>query len=574
MSEVPVLTDKEIDLLSPGEQKRYRQLLLRHIGSQSPLDLACALAPDTRRYPHVEMLNDHIVALVEYRLYEDGPGEPSCLYYTLQDYKSGEQSTLEAADVDDVPYDDPDMVEYFYARPGDPKDRVKLRLGIAMPPRHGKSYMVSEWLPLWYWLRYPQNAIALATYSDEFASSEWGVKLRDKLMEYGPTLGLNLRGGERAPANNPRLESGGRMKLVGIGGALTGFGFQLGLIDDPFKNQDEATSHAVRKAKADWYSSTFATRKTKLRGVIPVEIMMFTRWHEDDIAGRFVYNEDGTVNSEWFMLHLPALAIENDPLSRRLGDPLCPQIMTRDELVSQRTLDPTWFASLYQGMPAVEDGGTFGSFNYFTTGIREGRAVYLHGDDDPVFVDECVRFETVDLAATKKSYSDYSVIGLFDWHRPSQTLYMVDRVKERVESDTHTKWLQRHHDPKAVFVGVESMTFGLTVLQHFRRVGGISVRALKADRDKVSRAIPAADLNRRGGLMLPARAGWLHDFESECAVFPNGRHDDQVDVLSYAVIEALKLPAPIRRVQEELSHDEKGWRQIERNRRRRRAGRY
>lgn len=577
-----MLTDEEIALLTPDELKRYKQLLVQEIGMRSPLDLACVLAPETKRYPHVEMLNDHIVALTEYRLYDDGPGPESVLYYTLRDYDTGEVETHRVGEGDEVPFDNPDLEEYFRAHPDDPDKRVKLRLGIAMPPRHGKSYMVSEWLPVWYWLRHPDMDMALATYSDEFASSEWGVKLRDKLIEHGELLDLVLKGGERAPAHNLRLEAGkkGRMKLVGCGGSLTGTGWLLGIIDDPFKDSADAQSAATRKARGDWYDSTFISRKTKKPGMIPVEIMMFTRWHEDDLAGQKVYDENGNVRPDWFMLHIPAIALDEDPLGRRPGEALCSAIMTIGELRALRTSNPLWFASLYQGMPAMLEGGKFGTFHYYISGKRGGRDAYLFtdpqtGKDEIIYHDECVRFETVDLAATVQSYSDYSVVSTWDFHRETQRMFLYACVRERIESDEHPRWLIKHHNSRSKFMGIESKTFGLTAIQNLRKTASFVVRSLKAEGDKIARAIPAQDMNMGGRLFFNENDPQTDTLTAECGVFPNGRHDDFVDTLGYAAIEAAKFPRPLPQkdpknltVQEKI--DRQIDRQIKRNRRSRR----
>lgn len=570
-----LLTEEELSVLTPKELKAYEQLLLREVAGKSPLELACYLAPETRRYPHVEMLDEMLVALVEYRLYASGPGPESRLYYTILDWDSQEETVYPALDMDSVPWEDNDLGEVFYAHPEDPSDKVILRLGIAMPPRHGKSYMVSEWLPLWYWLRYPDRDMALATYNDDFATSEWGLKLRQKLNEFGPKLGLILRGGERAATDNMRLETEdgrmlGRMKFVGAGGTLTGIGWGLGIIDDPFKNQEDAMSEAIRRNKANWYTSTWRSRRTKKNGMIPVEIMMFTRWHEEDLAGQFVYNEDGSVKDDWYMLHIPALAVDDDdPLGRRPGEALQPRIMTVKELMKVRDEDPTWFAALYQGDPRSLAAGMFGEFQRFRTGKREGRPAFIF-DGGYVLEEDCVFFETIDLAATLKTYSDYSVIMLVAWHRETQQMFVVNIVRERIEAATHNEWVMQHHDPRAVFTGVENRTYGQSVIQFFQRntQHRINVRPLSADQDKVARAIPVADMSKAGRVFVKDDLTHLAAFENECNLFPtSGKHDDMVDTLAYAGIESGKLPVPFKRVFREKTIEEKCYDQIERRRR-------
>ena len=554
MEAVTILPPEVVEGMTPAEAKRYKTLLRRELARISPLDMAEQFDPDCSRWAHVELLNDHLVALTEYRLYRDGPGPPPVWRYRLE--HGGE--LLTADHIGNIPWHLV-PVEYWGHHPDNPAWLVVYRLAIAMPPRHGKSYLVSEWFPLWYWFRHPNRDIGLATYSDDFASSEWGTKLKDKLLEFGPDLGLTLRNGTRAATDHLRLEGTGvgRCRLVGAGGPTTGTGWVLGILDDPFKNDQDAMSPATRQQKDNWYHSTWTSRKTSTgKGYIPIEVMMFTRWHEDDLAGRNVYTDDGGINPDWCMLHLPALALEDDPLGREPGEELCAAIKTRAELEKLQVESPTWFAALYQGMPSLNESGTFAQFQTYRVATVGDEVQYVHAFGSTP-VDECVRFQTVDLAATTQTYSDWSVVSTWDWHRVQQRLFLVHVVRERVESDTHATWLALNYDQKAVFMGIESRTFGLTALQAFRRSGGVPVKELKADSDKISRAIRAADMSRAGQILIPIAAPWRALWEAEHAGFPYAKHDDQVDNTAYAAIETLTMPAPIQRKKDPETMEER-----------------
>lgn len=571
-----ILSAEQLAVLTEEERGQYYKLLERELIYASPLDLACVLNPGTQRRPHQEMINDTVVALCRYRLYADGPGPASSLYYSITDYETQKVTIYPALGMEQVPFNDPDLDEYWFAHPNDPHNRVILRLGIAVPPRHGKSFLVSEYLPIWYALENPGADVVLATYSDDFAQDEWGVKCRDKLVDHGDLLGLEVRGGSRAPSKRQRLTDGTQFRFVGAGGSITGTGYQLGIIDDPFKNQDDALSEAERNRKGNWYGSTWTSRKTKDDGVIPIEIMMFTRWHEDDLAGRYVYDDDGNVKPDWYMLHLPALAVDDDDvLGRRAGQALCPQVMTRVELERLRKEDPVWFASLYQGAPSAGEDGQFGNYRYYKRGKHLNEEGFY--DDEGLFYPDldCVFFETVDLAATISSRSDWSVISLWSYHRESEYLFLVNVVRERVESDTHPAWLTRHHDRRAKFMGIESKTFGITAIQSLRKQGSFVVKELKADRDKVARSIPAADLCRAGRVHHPSSAPWLLKYESELnAGLVTSKHDDQIDTFGYAASEIENLPRYMPPpVPKELTTEEKCWRQVEKKQKRRRRAR-
>lgn len=561
------LTPEQIETLTDDEKKTYEKLLTEQLLDRSPLDMACVLDPNTKRLPHQELINETVTAFCQYRLYDDGPGPEPQMYYSLLG-EDDKLKTFPALDINHVPFSDPDIYDYWYARPGDPLDRVKLRLGIAVPPRHGKSFLVSEWLPLWFARVSDNPDVVLATYSDDFAEQEWGVKARNKLVEYKDKLGYSVKNGHKSAAARQHLTNGGQFRFVGAGGAITGTGFQLGIIDDPFKNQDDALSQAERTRKGNWYGSTWTSRKTKKNEIIPLEIMMFTRWNLDDLSGRYVYNEDGTVNDEWFMLHLPALAVEeDDPLGRRLGQALCPQIMTRAELLAKKEEDPEWFACLYQGSPQSESDDGFGNFKYYSRTTEAGEEGFRLPDGTFYSDLDCVFYETVDLAATVKSRSDWSVIGLWAYHRDSGNLFLVKIVRERIESDTHPDWLTKHHDRRAKYMGIEDRTYGTTAIQALTRRGSFPVKSLKADRDKYARAIPAMDMCKQQRVWHPAgEPAWLLPYEAELlAGLTVAKHDDQIDVFAYAALEVQSLPAPVAKaVKPELTIEEKCWQQVER----------
>ena len=557
---VPRIPDHLLPHLTPAEAERYRLLLERELALASPLDLACWLRPETKRWPHIEYINQHLVALVDHRLYADGPGPEALWYYE----RAGDRVAVSGPD------EIPDDAEDFYGlHPDDDTKRVVYRLAIAAPPRHGKSYLITESFPLWYWSRFPDRNLALATYSDEFAA-DWGVKLRTLICDHEDKLGLQIVNGRRSASDHLRLEGEaanengevvkayGEMFLVGSRGALTGRGFQAGVIDDPFKNSEDAESAAERNSRSNWYTSTFMTRKTRLEGKgIPVEVMVFTRWHVDDIAGRHVYDAEDRPNPDWCVIRLPALAEDDDPLGRAPGDALCPAVKTKRELLDLQGADPYWFASLYQGSPSMRKGGLIPSFRRYVTGTEDGHTFYqimpVDQQDLPTFpgsealqerlsqsyivpAPECVRFATVDLAASKATYADWSVFSVWDWHPDSETLVLVGMVRERVESAQHKVWVVKCYNmfPDIVFVGIEKKTYGLTLLQELVRSRVIPVRPLDADTDKIARAVPYGQAVGQGQIVIPLNGVWVNHWASEHAAFPSGKNDDMVDTGGYA----------------------------------------
>ena len=206
------------------------------------------------------------------------------------------------------------------------------RLIVTMPPRHGKSELISKYAPAWFLGNFPHKKVMLASYADTFAAS-WGRKAREVLDEESGLFGVRLDpvttgGQEWNMLTTPQgRKARGVMVTAGVGGGLTGKGAHFLIIDDPVKNAEEAQSQAVRDAHWDWWVSTVRTRLQKGAGVV----LVMTRWHEDDLAGRFLANDplrdkygnllpDGERRTDvegdhWEVLNLPAFAECPDPPS-------------------------------------------------------------------------------------------------------------------------------------------------------------------------------------------------------------------------------------------------------------------
>lgn len=233
----------------------------------------------------------------------------------------------------------------------------QLQVMLTCPPRHGKSQRVSRWGPLWYLRRNPTHRVMIASYGAELADDH-GRWVRDQLKEYSGTLGIRLNPASHA-ANRFDLEQPrgssvrGGMVTAGVGGGLTGKGFDLGIIDDPFKGNDDSGSPAQRDRVYDWYRSVFYTRRAPGASIILVN----TRWHEDDLSGRLLQNEP----HRWIQIDLPAIADSpNDPLGRQIGQALWPSQYDEAALADTReTLGERIWYSMYQQKPRPLEGGVW-----------------------------------------------------------------------------------------------------------------------------------------------------------------------------------------------------------------------
>ncbi|TXS42937.1 terminase, large subunit [Streptomyces sp. t39] len=228
--------------------------------------------------------------------------------------------------------------------------------GRAMIPTHN-SQRASRWGPLWYLRRNPTGRVMIASYGADLADDH-GRWVRDQLREHGDTLGIRLDPGSHA-ANRFDLEAPrgssvrGGMVTAGVGGSLTGKGFSLGIIDDPFKGSDDANSPAQRQRVWDWYRSVFYTRRAPGASIILIN----TRWHELDLSGQILANEP----ENWTLIDLPALALsDTDPLGRTPGKALWPAQYDEEELARTHKAvgERVWWA-LYQQQPRPLEGGVW-----------------------------------------------------------------------------------------------------------------------------------------------------------------------------------------------------------------------
>ncbi|WP_399559316.1 terminase large subunit domain-containing protein [Streptomyces chartreusis] len=229
---------------------------------------------------------------------------------------------------------------------------------ITMPPRHGKSRRAARWAPLWFLSRHPDRRVMIASYSADLADDH-GRWIRDAIVSYGPHIGLYLHAGSKAAnrfdladKDGNRLEGG--LVTAGVGGGLTGKGAHLAIVDDPIKDAADAESPTMRRRLWDWWTSVLNTRVEPGGSIIVIQ----TRWHEQDLAGKILEGEDA---DDWIRLDLPAICdTEDDPLGRKPGEALWPLRYGRQALEKIRRAvgERVWW-SLYMQKPRPLEGGVW-----------------------------------------------------------------------------------------------------------------------------------------------------------------------------------------------------------------------
>jgi predicted phage terminase large subunit-like protein len=420
------------------------------------------------------------------------------------------------------------------------------RLIVSMPPRHGKSETISRYLPAWYLGRFPDRRVMLASYEAGFAAS-WGRKARELVEQHGEELfGLRVAGRSAAARAWDIEGHSGGMITAGVGGPLTGRGANLLIIDDPIKNHEDAHSELLRDKLWDWWRSTARTRLQAPGAVV----LVLTRWHEDDLAGRMV--RDGSDN--WTVLELPALAEPDDALGRDPGAALCPGLGFDEAWLAdtKAELGSYWFSALYQQAPRPAEGMLFKRRDFRYWREHPDDDLYLLERDDgslhPVGKAWCVHFQTVDVAASEKNTADYTVISTWA-ATPDRELILVDCQRQRFEVLDVGGMIERTYrqqQPLPSFISIEEFGYGLGVVQELNRKG-LPIHRLKADKDKVARALVAVARYEEHRVYHPRGTGWLSDWEDELLAFPNAAHDDQVDTVAYAA-RRLKDVGPAHRL--------------------------
>ena len=215
---------------------------------------------------------------------------------------------------------------------------------VLMPPGSAKSTYASLLFPAWWFTQHPDSSVIATSHTTSLAE-HFGRQVRELVREYGITLGYGLHAGQQA-AGHWQTSGKGEYFAAGIRGPLTGRRADLVIIDDPIKSQAEADSPVLRERLWNWYRFDLTTR-LKPRGRI---VLIMTRWHEDDLAGRLLAQNP----AEWHLIRLPALAEENDPLRRPPGTALWPDWEDEPALLRRRdTIGERAWSALYPAIAAA-----------------------------------------------------------------------------------------------------------------------------------------------------------------------------------------------------------------------------
>jgi predicted phage terminase large subunit-like protein len=512
-----------LDSASPGQRQKYIQLLKARRALRSPLDYALYVTPSAKAHRHSKYLSDLLVALVEWRLYKDGPGPESIIVDVSEELPHG---------------------RHVHPETGEEPLR---KLMVSLPPQIGKSFMIGRHFPSWFLTKYPEEGLMYLSYAASLAEI-YTANNKNNIKRH-PELGIAL-----AEDNASSKEFGiegheGGMLARGIEGVPTGRGGNL-IIDDPFQDGRQAMNDDRRDFVWNQYTSSILPRVRD--GCF--QILVNTRWHEDDLSGRFLEHEP----DDWYVVNIPAISFDTvdssgvsvdpdtgarDVFDRRPGEAVCPEIATVKFYRKKQEADPFWFDAEYLGKPSGIGGSLFKEFSHYTRHqMPDGTSVYelFTGGDSSEFVSEkdCVRFMTADTALTDKQTSDWTVLGVWDLGPlPERRLILREVIREKITGDRLEDRIREEYAKWDIRVfGVEEATVSIKLIQDMIAEGGITIWPLPADKNKKIRAIPAAVLLKRKKLLVDKDATWRTKYESELKKFDKDKHDDQVDMTAYAPV--------------------------------------
>lgn len=414
-------------------------------------------------------------------------------------------------------------LETFYE---EVKQGIRPCLILSAPPQHGKTEIVSRYLPAWLFGLNPHLSIGGLSYGKDLATDNNRDLQRIMISEeYGrlfPASCLNQKRNVvsevEAKRNSDSFDIvGHRGKYIaqGVGGPLTGRRLDVGIIDDPIKNSKEALSVTTKESIWNWYTTTFKTRLSMNSG----QIIMATRWASDDLSGRIEKKTNDVT-----IITFPAISNDNKALVSGLHP-------VGKLLEMKSTMSEFFWSAMYQQNPIPLGGNLFKieSWKYYQ---ELPKLKY--------------RIIFADTAQKTKEQNDYSVFQCWGETYEGQAVF-VDQIRGKWEAPElliNARAFYAKH--KAInngslrSVNIEDKSSGTGLIQTLKREG-MPIVAIQRSVDKITRALDVIPFVDSGNVLLPENSPWLSDYLLELSGFPNSSHDDQVDPTIDAIKHILQI---------------------------------
>jgi len=393
------------------------------------------------------------------------------------------------------------------------------RLIINMPPRHTKSEFASYLLPSWFLGKFPHKKVIQTAHTAEL-SVGFGRKVRnlvdqDAYKHIFPGVGLQA---DSKAAGRWNTNKGGEYFAIGVGGAVTGKGADLLVIDDPHSEQEAAlaaTNPEIYDKVYEWYTSG-PRQRLQPGGSI---VIVMTRWGLRDLTGQVIKNAAQRGGDEWEVIEFPAILPS--------GSPLWPEFWSLDELSALKEELPNskWQAQ-YQQQPTSEEGAIV---------KREWWKVWEK--DEPPKCDFIIQaWDTAFETTNRSDYSACTTWGVWTTEEGETNIILLNAFRARLEFfELKKKVMEEYKDYEPDALIVEKKASGISLYQELRRMGvPVSEFTPSKGNDKITRLNAVSDIIQAGRVWVP-NTNWAEELIDEVASFPAGEHDDYVDSTTLAL---------------------------------------
>jgi predicted phage terminase large subunit-like protein len=397
-------------------------------------------------------------------------------------------------------------------------DGARKKIMIFMPPQHGKSLHTTIHFPAFCLTKNPKYRIIIGAYNYTYAQG-FSIKAKRLLISnnYSHFAG-------KQTASDWETDQDGFLKSFGIQSGITGTPSDITFLDDPVKGYEAAFSEKIQDKIWNEYEYSIQTRSQEKSSIVIIQ----TRWVYGGLTDRILKSEG---EDEWIIIKLPALAEENDPLGRKVGEALCPQLHSREKLEKIKLRNPSLFQALYQQSPAPLKGNIFKIdwFKYYTKKTLPQNFEYI--------------LISLDSAWEEGKKNSYSVLTV--WGVRSGLIYLLEVIRGQPalpELLRTTANLYKSYLNKNLWgILIEKKQSGYAVIQTFRRNPLFKVLETTPKDSKVVRAHAITSTVEAQLVYLPDNtdpeidAPWMYDFLTEVKNFPKSDTSDIVDSMTQAI---------------------------------------
>lgn len=388
-----------------------------------------------------------------------------------------------------------------------------LRILLSMPRQHGKSMVLTERLPSWFIGRNPDKKCLLTAYGADLAEQFGDTNRRIAMQYWKKVFDINLSTSQNNKAHFGVDKHIGYIHSSGIDGAIAGYGGALVIIDDPYKPK-EADNPNIREIVSQSFRNTIMPTVDGLGSLV---LVIHTRFVENDLIGELSHE------AGWEYINIPCVAEINDPIGRKKGEPLLPELGKGIQFVNDMiaVMGKRNFMAQYQGRPFIDNGDIMKRdyFKFYTKNTL------------PEKFDEVV--QSWDLANEKGATNDYTAGHV--WGRVGANHYLLKRIKKKMDINEIYATIKAISNayPLARKKLVERRASGYAVINTLNDIIG-GFKGIEPMDSKVQRVRACVPYLESGNVYLPCEEldSTIEQFINECIRFPNGANDDEVDCMT------------------------------------------